>query len=223
MFYRYNPTTGEYLGITQEAYYTLDGKLIQGYTTIEPPTSIPEDKKLVFKNNEWVILDDYRGTWENIDGNTITINELGKTPPTGYAKKVNNQWFYADGTEATDIELKHLKQQKKNEIENAYQEALTQPIDYTVNNKTYTFQADQHSQDILTKVIVGAPANFSTYWLDVNNTPVQMTLDDLKGLAHAILVRGEQLFQKKVLLKQQLAQATTKEEIESISWDNEQT
>ena len=219
MFYKYNINTGEYLGETQEAFYTLDGKLVAGYTTIKPSiTDIPEGKKLVFKNNEWSLLDDYRGTWENIDADTITINELGKTPPEGYAKKVNDQWFYADGTEATDIELKHLKAQKKTEIETAYQNALSQPINYTVNNETHTFQADQHSQDILTKVIVGAPSDFTTNWLDINNVPIQMTLTDLKGLAQAILQRGEQLFQKKVQLKQQLAQATTKEEVEAIQW-----
>lgn len=217
MFYKYNINTGEYLCETQEAFYTLDGKLIAGYTTIKPSTTdIPEGKKLVFKNNEWVLLDDYRGTWENKDGDTITINDLGKAPPEGYAKKVNDQWFYADGSEATDIELKYLKAQKKNEIETAYQEALTQPIDYIVNNETHTFQADQHSQDILTKVIVGAPSGFTTNWLDIDNVPIQMTLDDLKGLAQAILQRGEQLFQKKVLLKQQVAQATTKDDLDAI-------
>ena len=49
-----------------------------------------------------------------------------------------------------------------------------------------------------------------------------MTLDDLKGLAQTILERGEQLFQKKVLLKQQIEQATTKEDLDKIRWNDGQ-
>ena len=138
-----------------------------------------------------------------------------------WQEAINNHYNYIDPeTKTMGIKdfrtLDQLKQAKKQEIETTYQNALSQPINYTVNNETHTFQADQHSQDILTKVIVGAPSDFTTNWLDIDNVPVQMTLADLKGLAQAILQRGEQLFQKKVLLKQQVAQATTKEDLDAI-------
>ena len=155
----------------------------------------------------------------------------GDNIPNPFTEITDEQWQEAinNGYNYIDIQTKTLsykdfrtldemKKAKKQEIETAYQNAIQQPIDYTVNNETHTFQADQHSQDILTKVIVGAPADFTTNWLDINNNPIPIALSDLKGLAQAILERAEQMFQKKVQLKQQVDQATTKEELKNISW-----
>ncbi len=151
--------------------------------------------------------------------------------PKPFIEITDEQWQEAidNGYNYIDVETKtlsykdfrtldELKQAKKNEIKASYQKALQQPIQYAVSGTPYTFQADEQSQDILTKVIVGAPSNFTTNWLDINNKPVQMTLDDLKGLAEDILQRGEQLFQKKVQLKEQITQVTAKDQLEKIVW-----
>jgi hypothetical protein len=110
--------------------------------------------------------------------------------------------------------IKEVKKVKKQQVENTYQEAIQKPIEYNGN----IFQADKDSQDILTKVITSAPSGFTINWLDINNNIVNMTLDDLKGLAQAILVRGQQLFAKKVQLKKQVDNASTIKEVKAIVW-----
>jgi len=117
---------------------------------------------------------------------------------------------------AKDIELNESKQVKKQEIEDAYSKATQEPILFNDN----TFQADDKSQDVLSKVITSAPSDFETDWLDINNEPIHMTLDDLKGLAQAILNRGQELFKKKVVLKQQIDQVTNKDELDNIVWED---
>jgi hypothetical protein len=130
------------------------------------------------------------------------------------------KWVKEGNVIEPEYTLEELKQFKKQEIEKSYEEALQQPITYNINGTDYTFQADEKSQDILNKVIVAAPDNFVTNWLDINNNFVQMTLKDLKGLAQAILNRGQQLFLKKVQLKQQINNASTEKELSKISWES---
>ena len=142
----------------------------------------------------------------------VEFNENIPKYPTNY--KFINGYF----VENTDKILSLSKQAKKQEIESSYNQAIQEPIQVTIGGSVYIFQADNKSQDILSKVIVSAPSTFTTNWLDINNVPVSVTLDDLKAIAQAILDRGQQLFAKKVQLKQQIEQATTKEEVEVIVW-----
>ena len=114
--------------------------------------------------------------------------------------------------------LDQIKQAKKLEIESTYVKKCYEPIDYEVNGVIYTFQADEKSQNAIFRTITGAPQDFTTDWLDIDNNAVSVTLDDLKGLAQVIVERNEQLFQQKVQLKKQVDSATTKEEVESITW-----
>jgi hypothetical protein len=111
-----------------------------------------------------------------------------------------------------ELEFDYNKQNKKQQVENQYQKAIQQDIEYNGN----MFQADKDSQDILTKVITSSTEGFEIDWLDANNTLVHMTLDDLKGLANAILLRGQEEFIKKVALKKQIENCSTVEELETI-------
>ena len=110
--------------------------------------------------------------------------------------------------------LDELKIVKKAEIENAYEDAIQKPIEFN----GHTFQADNKSQNTITKIIVSALDTFKTEWLDINNIPITMTLEDLKALAQNIIDREQILFKKKINLKQQLKQATSKEEVEQIKF-----
>ena len=157
--------------------------------------------------------------------------EIHSNIPEPYLEVTDKQWKEAinNNYNFVDIEnkklgkkdfrtLKELKFAKKQEIESAYQKAIQEPIQYIVNSNTYIFQADKKSQDILSQIIAVAPINFETDWLDINNNPIHVTLDDLKGLAQAILARGQQLFAKKVTLKKQIEQCTDKKCLEQIKW-----
>lgn len=113
----------------------------------------------------------------------------------------------------TERELSQLKIDKKQEIDSMYQKAIQEPIVFN----EHPFQADHDSQDILSKVIVSAYDGFEVDWLDAQNNPVHMTLDDLRRLAQAILARGQNLFAEKVLLKRKIDGATAIEEVEAIA------
>ena len=222
MFYKYDLQTKEYTGSSGNAYYKLNGKLLDGYTKVKLP-EFTNDEICKFIDGKWQVSakpKDYRGTWINIDSDIQNITELNVIPKDGYAKENNNKWYFADGSLATDITLKHLKKTKKQEIENIYNQKLQQPITYNVGGTDYIFQADAKSQNILNKVIVAAPDDFTTNWLDIDNNFIQMALSDLKGLAQTILNKGQQLFMKKVQLKKQVDEATTKEDVEAIEWES---
>lgn len=150
------------------------------------------------------------------------INENGKAVlgrgnkiPDGFTEYTKGQ----EPKELLDALLIDLKKAKKQEIESAYQKAIQEPIQYTVNSNTYTFQADKKSQDILSQIIAVAPTNFETDWFDIDNNPIHVTLDDLKACAGLILNRGQEMFAKKVALKKQLEQCDNKECLEQIKWD----
>lgn len=112
--------------------------------------------------------------------------------------------------------LDELKQAKKRQAEAEYSRRSQQPVEYTINGTTYTFQADDRAQDIIAKVIATAPDGFTTDWLDIDNKSISVTLADLKGLAGAILTRNEALFQKKVAIKRMIDQAGSKEDLNAI-------
>jgi len=117
----------------------------------------------------------------------------------------------------TDAQLLAQAQTKqKSLIETAYQSAITAPIAYM----STTFQADNASQDILVKVLVGmqvagaTPSGFA--WLDANNVLVPMALADLQGLYGAILTRGQIEFAKRLVAKNAIDVATTIAAIEAV-------
>ena len=129
------------------------------------------------------------------------------------------------GAQPTDIALSNAdteatlaitKAKQKSIIETAYQTAITAPIAYM----STSFQADNASQEILVKVLLGmqvagaTPSGFA--WLDANNTLVPMALADLQGLYGAILTRGQVEFTKKVVAKNAINVATTVAAIEAV-------
>ena len=119
-------------------------------------------------------------------------------------------------------EFKELVLNKRQEIESKYKEIIEQPIKYTVSDTEYNFQADLKSQDTLTKVISAAPDNYELDWLDVDNKFVHLTLADLKGIAGTILERSQKAFMKKTLLKAKVKEASSKEELDKIIWEDKQ-
>jgi hypothetical protein len=139
-----------------------------------------------------------------------------------WALAIANNYDYYDAASGTlsykDFRtFDQIKQSAKQKIESAYQRAIQAPIVLSVGGSGHTFQADHGSQDTLSKVIVSAPDGFEVDWLDADNNPVHMTLDDLRGMAMTILARGQSLFAEKVLLKRKIDGATAIEEVEAIA------
>ena len=112
--------------------------------------------------------------------------------------------------------LNQNKEVKLAEIRLAYETEISGDILYM----NTTFQADQKSQDMITKVLAASGGTLPTgfFWLDSSNNQVPMTYADLQGLANEILIRGQNAFGKYQTLKEQIKLANTIDELNNIVW-----
>jgi len=153
-------------------------------------------------NEDFTLQDDGQGAFISY----WNITKLGVQPTTTALSNAD----VAATLSITKAKQKYL-------IETAYQTAITAPAAYMAT----TFQADNASQDILVKVLVGmqvvgaTPAGFA--WMDANNAAVPMTLADLQGLYGAVLTRGQADFTKKIIAKQAVDAATTVAAVQAVT------
>lgn len=110
--------------------------------------------------------------------------------------------------------LAELKADKLNELDAAYEVAIQQSVSYMGT----TFQADEASQLLVTKVLSAGSVPAGFFWLDANNVKVPMTPADLQGLAGVMLIQGQTNFAKKTTLKEQARAALTDAELALIVW-----
>lgn len=120
----------------------------------------------------------------------------------------------ADAIRYPPLTLVQAQAQQITLIEGSYQSAIQQPVGYMGT----TFQADDDSQSVLAKSLVAGSVPDGFFWLDVSNTPVQMTYPQLQGLAAAMLAQGQTAFAKKTTLKQQIRAAETVAAVQTIAW-----
>ena len=164
--------------------------------------------------------------WYSKDINSVIPEPYLKVSDEEWKISINNNYNYIDIENKTISKkdfrsLEQLKSSKKQELETDYNTKSQEPIEYQLDSThNYTFQADSKSQDILTKVITSAPTGFEIDWLDINNSPVHLTLDKLKKLAGLILTRSQELFAKKITLKKQVDAVTSADELENIKWED---
>lgn len=112
--------------------------------------------------------------------------------------------------------LNELKKQKLNELENVKTQAENADIAY--QDKLY--QADNKAKELLTQSLVifsavgKTPENF--VWKSSDNNLNDFNLDDLKNLSLLIAQRTQEITAKYWQLKEQIRNATTKEELDLI-------
>ena len=147
-----------------------------------------------------------------------------KISDTDWQSHINGQRKVYDTTTETWIDyvpsetevLNQNKEVKLAEIRLAYETEISGDILYM----NTTFQADQKSQDMITKVLAASGGTLPTgfFWLDSSNNQVPMTYTDLQGLANEILIRGQNAFGKYQTLKEQIKLANTIDELNNIVW-----
>lgn len=112
--------------------------------------------------------------------------------------------------------LAEAKEARIEVMEAAYQQSVGADISYLGS----TFQADADSQALIAAVLTASggtlPQGF--VWYDKLNLPVPMSLPTLQGLAGAILMRGQPLFERKQARKASIRAATTIAEVEAVTW-----
>lgn len=99
-------------------------------------------------------------------------------------------------------------------LENAYNSAIQAPVSYI----GATFQADNDSQNTLTKCLVAGSVPAGFFWLDASNVQVPMTYTELQGLAGAMLAQGQAAFVILQTRKAAVRAATTIADVQSVTW-----
>ncbi len=112
--------------------------------------------------------------------------------------------------------LEDEKRFKLQELRSAYISAINANIAYLGTE----FQADEKSQDMISKVLSASGGTLPTdfFWVDAFNNQVPMTYADLQGLANEILLRGQAAFAKLQTLKAQVNSAATVADVNAIIW-----
>lgn len=129
------------------------------------------------------------------------------------AAEIQNPTLTLVGAQAAQIVL----------ITAAYNTAISTNVPFTTAaGVVNTYQADSDSRDILLQTYTGynaigaVPTGF--YWIAIDNTEVEFTIADLKGLYAVMLAQGQIAFSKKTTLKRSIQAATTVAAVQDIVW-----
>lgn len=114
--------------------------------------------------------------------------------------------------------LDELKAQKLTELKSIRDAAEVEPISYNGN----LFDFDEKARDRINSAIIALSiTGQSIEWTTADNTNVSVTADDLRGVIANVAVRSNQLHAKYRELKERVENCTTKEELDSIKWCEE--
>jgi len=172
-------------------------------TFVVPPPVFSTSQVLVFTDGEWTVQPDHRGeTWYDAQGIPVLIETIG-TPDAALSPLL---------PDAQQLAISQTQQLAL--LAAAYAAAIQQPVTYLDTS----FQADEASQIVLTKVLVVGAVMDGFFWLDANNAPVPMTFAQLQGLAAAMLVQGQAAFAKLQQLKAIVRNATSIADVLAVVW-----
>jgi hypothetical protein len=190
--------------------------LPEGATEQIPPV-LESRQMVVFVGDAWELKADFRDVmlYDTTTGLPVSITETGITPTDkGYTDQAPLptpcKW---DGAAWVD-DLIGYQTAQSGVLQKSYQAAIQASVDYMQT----TFQADDASQIVLTKVLVVGSVPDGFFWLDSNNAPVSMTYVQLQGLAAAMLVQGQAAFAKLQQLKTAVRSSTSVNDVLSVVW-----
>lgn len=137
----------------------------------------------------------------------------GVTDGKEYMKNPNGDGFvvYVPPIEQT-------KRHKINEFKNKRDYEEVQPIE--VNN--HLFDYDGKARDRISAAIVALEGQDPIYWTTADNSNVLVSANDLKNVVRAVAVRSNALHVKYRQLKEQVLNATTNEQVEAITWEEQE-
>ena len=128
----------------------------------------------------------------------------------------NGEW-YIKGYAPTQS-LDELKVYKINELKTTRDTEEVKPIEYNGN----LFDFDDKARDRINSAIIALSiTGQSIEWTTADNTNVLVTADDLRGVVANVAVRSNELHVKYRELKEHVESCTTKEELDSIKWEEQ--
>ena len=117
------------------------------------------------------------------------------------------------------IPLDDIKTEKLTELKGKRDKRETAPIEYN----DHLFDFDQKSYERITAAIYALDLSGGTiHWTTADNDTVEVSANDLRGVIANAAVRSNALHIKYRELKERVENATTKEQVEAISWAEEQ-
>lgn len=175
------------------------------------------DKDGNYINNQVALVDEFGA--EILPENSTYLEPLEEKD--GYKVKFNGEkWIYEEIPQTPEPTLDELKEQKREEINQARDAAEQGGFEY--NGKT--FDSDQVSAQRISmaaQAMALAPDGTTITWTCQDNTTVDLTAKDLVGLVVALAAWSNTCHQKATELKAQIEAAETAEEVEAIKWSLE--
>lgn len=150
-----------------------------------------------------------------------TLQLLPVTAADFAAKDSHPKWWVINGALSSTAPaipaaqaLASAKSAQVASLAQSYKTAIQQAVAYM----TTTFQADDASQQTLTRCLVAGSVPSGFYWLDANNVKVAMTFAQLQGLAAAMLAQGQAAFDRLQTRKASVNAATDVATVQAIVW-----
>lgn len=116
------------------------------------------------------------------------------------------------------IPLAEIKDFKIAELKIARNDEEASPVSY----KGYIWDFDDKAQQRINGAIIALSGGGSLTWTSADNKEIKnVTADDLRGVVRAAAIRSNDVHVKYLDLKACVEACKTKEQIEAIHWDNE--
>ena len=213
IFYTYDEKTKEYTG-TQNAFIDpletkKQGKnvyLVPANATDKKPLKVKENQAVIFNGSEWEIVTDYRNKTYYLGTEQHEMKELGDLPKGATFEPVE--------PEKTFDELKSEKLSELTEITSKFDNQLVNTDMVIKSSLGFSINADLRSQLNIHRLInIGSePVSF----IVADNTTVDLSLAQLNILISECEENMQHIFDLKQSYKKQIADATTKEELDAI-------
>lgn len=177
---------------------------------------VSDDRKLKF-NDDFTFIDNL--TKDEINAGLEAVKEVLINANETEILKEYFSMFCKVSSE--DAKLKYAKEFKKDEIDNAKNNAIEGGVSY----KDKIFQSAEKDRNLLTSTVSlfaitkQLPEGF--VWISKDNEAVPFTLEELIELGGIMANSVNANAIKARTLKDKVEQAKTLEEIETIKWDNE--
>lgn len=115
--------------------------------------------------------------------------------------------------------LEVIKQRKITELKYQRDKAEVEPIEYNGN----LFDFDEKARDRINSAIIALDLmgeNATIEWTTADNTNVTVTANDLRTVIANVAIRSNELHVKYRNLKERIEKCNTKEELDSIKWED---
>ena len=213
IFYTYDEKTKEYTGTQNGFIDPLETKkrgknvyLLPANATYQKPLETKENQAVIFNGSEWEIIADYRGKTYYIGTEQHEMKQLGGLPKGATFEPVK--------PEKTLDELKSDKLAELTSITSKFDNQLVNNEMVINSSLGFKVNADLRSQLNIHRLInVGTePVSF----IVADNTTVDLSLTQLNILINECEENIQHLFELKQSYKKQIADAKTKEELDTI-------